>query len=315
MSKPSIHGLLNHPRLLLAALTLFTPALLAEPPKPAHQAEPISAQSLTYKTVNGRSLKLLVEKPPTWKAADQRPAIVFFFGGGWVGGTAEQFRKQSEYFASRGLVGLRVEYRTLPKGDAGPPTICCADAKSAMRYVRAHAADLGIDPQRIAASGGSAGGHLAAFTSMVAGGDAPNEDPSISPRADALILFNPVFDNGPDAGGWGNQRVGDRVPQFSPAHNISADDPPTIVFLGRTDRLIPVTTVERFQAKMKSAGVRCDAFFYDQQGHGFFNKEPFLSKTLIAADTFLTSLGWLTGPPTRTAPEVTETPPSPASPK
>ncbi len=114
-------------------------------------------------------LKLLIEKPEAWQATDQRSAIVFFFGGGWVGGTPEQFRKQSQYFASRGLVGIRVEYRTMPKDGKGPPTVCCADAKSAMRYVRSHAAELGIDPQRIAASGGSAGGHLAAFTSMVAG--------------------------------------------------------------------------------------------------------------------------------------------------
>ena len=105
-----------------------------------------AAETLTYKRVAGRELKLFVDKPAGWQSADKRPAILFFFGGGWVGGTPEQFRRQSEYLATRGMVGIRVEYRTIPKGDPGPPTICCADAKSAMRYVRTHAAELGLIP-------------------------------------------------------------------------------------------------------------------------------------------------------------------------
>ena len=142
----------------------------------------IAAETLVYKTADGRELRLHLEKPSDWKATDQRPAIVFFFGGGWVGGTPEQFRAQSEFFATRGMVGIRVEYRTLPKGDKGPPLVCCADAKSAIRYVRGRAAELGVDPARIAAAGGSAGGHLAAFTAMVDGLDDPADDMKISHR-------------------------------------------------------------------------------------------------------------------------------------
>jgi dienelactone hydrolase len=152
--------------------------------------------------------------------------------------------------------------------------------------VRSHASELGIDPKRIGAGGGSAGGHLAAFVGLVEGQDDPQDDLKLSAKADALVLFNPVFDNGPD-GGWGQARVGDRVQEFSPAHNISADDPPAIVFLGTRDNLIPVATVERFQAKMKAAGVRCEAVFYDGQPHGFFNDAPWKSRTLIEADKFL----------------------------
>lgn len=262
-------------------------------------------ETQVYKKVGERELKVLIEKPKDWNAKDQRPAVVFFFGGGWVGGTPEQFRGQSEYLASRGLVCFRVEYRTISKDDPGPPVVCVQDAKSAMRWVRAHASELGVDPQKIAAAGGSAGGHLAAFVGMVKGGDDPKDYAMISPVANALILFNPVFDNGPE-GGWGNARVGDRVKEFSPAHNISGAAPPTIIFLGRKDNLIPVATVERFQAKMKAAGVRCDAHFYDEQGHGFFNKPPFKTQTLIEADKFLESLGWLKGPPTLKEPDPNE---------
>lgn len=253
-----------------------------------------------YKQVDGRGLKLLIEKPPGWKAGDRRPAIVFFFGGGWVGGTPEQFRPQSQYFASRGMVGVRVEYRVIPKGSKSLPTMCAADAKSAMRWVRAHAEELGVDPQRITAAGGSAGGHLAAFTSMVPGLDDPNDDLKVSPKGNALVLFNPVFNNGP--GQWGHGVVGERYKEFSPAHNITSNAPPTVVFLGTKDPLIPVQTVKDFQAQMKLAGVRCEAFFYEDQVHGFFNRDPWRTRTLIEADKFLHSLGWLEGKPTLTEP-------------
>lgn len=256
----------------------------------------LSAETFTYKSVEGRDLKLSVEKPADWKPTDRRPAIVFFFGGGWVGGSPEQFRKQSEYLATRGMVGLRVEYRTVPREQPGPPTVCCNDAKSAMRYVRANSMKLGIDPERIAAAGGSAGGHLAAFTALCDGLDDPQDDRAVSPRPNALVLFNPVFNNGP--GQWGHPRVGDRYKEFSPAHNITKDAPPTIVFLGDADRLIPVQVLTDFQAEMKKAGVRCDAVVYPGAAHGFFNRDPHFSRTLVEADKFLTSLGWLTGEPT-----------------
>ncbi len=255
-----------------------------------------------YKKVAGRELKLTIMNPPDWKASDQRPAMVFFHGGGWTGGRPTQFTPHSEYLATRGLVCVQVQYRLIEKDDKGPPVNCVADAKSAMRWVRGHAQELGIDPDRIGAGGGSAGGHLAAFVGMVEGLDDPADDLKVSPKANALALFNPVFDNGPDQG-WGTARVGDRFKEFSPAHNISADDPPAIIFLGTQDKLIPVAVVERFKAGMTKAGVRCEAVFYEGQGHGFFNpgkggKDQFYLETLLATDKFLTSLGWLKGAPT-----------------
>lgn len=264
-----------------------------------HAAEPIAH---IYKKVADRELKLTIVNPPGWKAADQRPAMVFFHGGGWTGGAPTQFTQHSEYLATRGMVCIQIEYRLIKKGDSGPPIECIADAKSAMRWVRSHAAELGIDPNRIGAGGGSAGGHLAAFVGMVEGLDDPQDDLKVSPKANALALFNPVFDNGPDQG-WGHARVGGRFKEFSPAHNITSDDPPAIIFLGTQDKLIPVAVVERFKANMEKAGVRCEAKFYEGQGHGFFNPGKggtmdFYYDTLLETDKFLTSLGWLKGEPT-----------------
>jgi len=102
-------------------------------------------ETLCYKKAEERELSLLINKPADWRVADKRPAIVFFFGGGWVGGNATQFQKQSEYLATRGMVGVRVRYRIIPQGDEGLPSVCRADAKSTMRYVRAHASEIKAD--------------------------------------------------------------------------------------------------------------------------------------------------------------------------
>lgn len=257
-----------------------------------------AAETLIYKATDNRELKIFIEKPSDWKPSDRRPAIVFYFGGGWLGGSPDQFLKQSQHFASRGMMGIRVEYRTLPKGDKGPPLICCADAKSALRYIRSHATKLGIDPGRIAAAGGSAGGHLAAFTALLPGLDDPKDDLTISRRPDALVLFNPVLNNGP--GQWGHERVGKRYMEFSPAHNVSKGAPPTIVFLGDADKLIPVRVLEEFRTNMIKVGARCDIHVYPGAGHGFFNRNTaqsaWFDETLREADKFLVSLDWIQGP-------------------
>lgn len=279
-------------RLTFAFAMLLGTAALADD-KPA---------SRIYKTVGGEGLKLTIANPPGWKAEDKRPAMVFFHGGGWVGGLPKQFDEHSKYLTTRGLICIQVKYRLLKGKPADmPPIVCVQDAKSAMRWVRSHAAELGIDPQRIGAGGGSAGGHLAAFVGMVEGLDDPQDDLSVSPKANALALFNPVFDNGPE-NGWGTARVGDRYKEFSPAHNITSDDPPAVIFLGTQDKLIPVSVAERFKANMEKADVRCDLHLYEGQPHGFFNAgkgDPkYFHATLLETDKFLTSLGWLNGGPT-----------------
>ena len=249
----------------------------------------------TYKKVGDRELKLYVYQPDGKKPETPLPAIVFFHGGGWVSGAPTQFLHHCEYLAKRGLVAIEADYRHLDKTTKEPPLICVQDAKSAMRWVRSHAAELGIDPDRIASGGGSAGGHLAAFVGMVEGLDDPQDDTKVSAKSNAMVLFNPVFDNGP--GGWGTERVGNRYTEFSPAHNISKDDPPAIVFLGSKDNLIPVKTLEAFKANMEKVGVRCETRIYEGQGHGFFNygksENKFYDATVKEMDAFLTSLGWL----------------------
>jgi acetyl esterase len=247
-----------------------------------------------YKRVGERELKLYVVSPS--KGAGPFPAIVFYHGGGWVGGRPTQFDQQAARLAARGMVAVQVEYRFVTKGGTEPPVVCIQDAKSAMRWVRSHAAGLKIDARRIAAGGGSAGGHLAAFVGTTGGLDDPADDMKVDPRPNALVLFNPVFDNGPD--GWGHQRVGERYREFSPFHNVSAKMPPSIVFVGSEDKLLPAKTVEAFCAAARAAKVRCEFRVYQGQPHGFFNyraggDNKYYEETQGEAERFLTSLGWL----------------------
>ncbi|MBN1343256.1 MAG: alpha/beta hydrolase [Phycisphaerae bacterium] len=275
----------------------------ALPASSAAAAKTQPDDKILYKTVGQTKLYLHVFRPEGAKPADNRPCIVFFFGGGWKGGSPSQFYEHARYLASRGMVACAAEYRVQSKHKATPYE-CVQDAKSAIRWVRSHARQLGVDPNRIAAGGGSAGGHVAAATGTLRGFDEPGEDTGVSARPNALVLFNPVFDNGPN--GYGHDRVKGRWREFSPMHNIDEHTPPTIVFLGMKDKLIPIATAEKYEDLMTDAGVRCDLHLYENQPHGFFNyrggSNPFYYQTVIEADKFLTSLGYLKGTPTLRAP-------------
>jgi acetyl esterase/lipase len=191
------------------------------------------------------------------------------------------------------MVAMSAEYRVKSRNQTTPKE-CVEDGKSAIRWVRAHATELGIDPNRIAAGGASAGGHVAAAAGTVDSFDATSEDLSVSSRPDALVLFNPVFDNGP--GGFGHSRVKAYWQDISPLHNISSSAPPTIVFLGTEDEYIGAEVAVRYKELMDQSGVRCDLHLYPEQAHGFFNpdrKNGYFEKTLETMDDFLTSLDFL----------------------
>ena len=251
-----------------------------------------SQEEILYKRVDTTQLFLEVHYPPNMESSRSYPAMVFFFGGGWVGGNRSQFLHQAQYFAKRGVVCFLADYRT-SKVNGTTPFESVKDAKSAIRFIRKNATKYNIDGTRLIASGGSAGGHLAAATALVEGYNDPADDMSIDCIPNALVLFNPVVDNGP--GGYGYERIGEAYKDFSPLHNIKKDAPSTILFLGTKDHLIPVVTAEYYKMVMEKVESRCDLKLYDGKGHGFFNYKDFESykSTVAAADQFLVSLGYL----------------------
>jgi len=272
----------------LIALAAVSPCLSQVP---ANDFKP--DKTIVYKKPGGKDLSLHVFLPKDWKAEDKRPAAVFFFGGGWVGGSPRQFYPQCHLLAGKGMVAISAEYRT--KGShKTDPRACVEDGKSAVRWITTHAGELGVDVDRFAIGGGSAGGHVAAAVHFCKGFDAEGEDKNASTTGDALLLYNPVLDNGP--GEYGHDRVKEYWKDISPAHNVSAAAkpiPPVLYMLGTKDNLISVETAERFQKTIRDAGGRCELKLHKDAPHGFFNRPPHLEKTNEELVEFLESLGWI----------------------
>jgi acetyl esterase/lipase len=258
-------------------------------------------KTFTYAKTKQADLKIVVHFPPDWKETDKRPGIVFFFGGGWENGTINAFLPQAEYLASRGMVTARADYRVKSRHGVTPKE-CVDDARSAIRWLRENSAKLGVDPNRIVASGGSAGGHIAACTTLMPA-DVKEEDSKTSCRANALLLFNPVLRFGPQMLKKvdNDEAIGKAI---SPVLYLTKDSPPTLLFYGTEDWLIKQG--EEFVQRSKELRHRAEMFTAEKQGHGFFNKSPWREKTLQRADEFLAALGYLKGKPTIKIPETKE---------
>ena len=286
-------------RAILGQVVGVVVAALALPPWATQGAQPKTktpafifegADKLLYKRTATAQLHLHLFRPEGHQNSDHRAAIVFFFGGGWVNGTPQQFVPHCRYLASRGMVAITAEYRVKSRHGTSP-FACVEDGKSVVRWLRNGSGNLGI-----AAGGGSAGGHIAAAAGNIHGLEDPREPVDVSSKPNALVLFNPVFDNSPD--GYGHSRVKARWREISPLHNIRPGAPPTIVFFGTRDRLVPVPTAQKYRRLMEQAGSRCDLHLYENQTHGFFNqgrKGGKYEATLVEMDKFLVSLGWLAG--------------------
>ena len=242
-----------------------------------------------YKKIDNVELKILVYAPADAKETDKRPAIVFFFGGGWAQGDVRQFAVQAEALAARGMVAACADYRVKSRHQVEPDK-CVEDAKSAVRWMRKSAATLGIDPERIVAAGGSAGGHIAACTATVDGFE--TEDEGISSKPNALVLFNPVLHEEPLASRMKDRDVAKKI---TPNNGLKKGLPPALILFGTEDRLIEGAEV--YVDRAKEFGYRAELYTAPGQAHGFFNRSPWKERTLARTDEFLVSLGYLQGKP------------------
>ncbi len=294
--------------LCLAGLQIQATAQQSWPPQ-------IEGERHVYKQVGETQLNLWVLRGE----AASSPAIVFFFGGGWSAGTPEQFLPQARYLAARGMTAVVADYRVAARQQVRAVS-CVEDAKSAVRWLRSHAAELGIDPQRICAAGGSAGGHIACCTALIEGLDAAGEDVAISSVPNALALFNPAVMLAPLPGAELSEsetqklqslasRTGVDPVLISPIHHVRPGMPPTVIFHGNADSTVSIATVAEFEKRMVDAGNRCELKRFAEAPHGFFNlregrgrngerQREWHLRTLRQLDVFLTSLGWLAGEPT-----------------
>lgn len=262
-------------------------------------------QSFVYKQVGDRKLVVHVHYPPDWKQGDKRPGMIFFFGGGWSSGKVSQFREQAEYFALRGIVTAIADYRVKSR-DGVTPDACVADARSAIRWMRGKAGELGMDPDKLITSGGSAGGHLAACAIIKESVESETDDLSVPTMPCAMVLFNPVLDFEQESllSRLNNDQTLSR--RISPLFHLNKDTPPALIVFGTKDRL--KAHGDAYWTRAKKLGIRAEAHLADGQGHGFFNRSPWRERTLLAADRFLASLGLLPGKPLKTLVDAVQAP-------
>lgn len=290
------------PGFLLAAIVVLCAALLlphgygtvapAPPPKLP------GATAYLYKNTPSRSLYLYALKPPA-SYAGSHPAIVFFFGGGWTGGSTDQFDAQARHFASRGFVSLLADYR-IKERDQSTPFDSVRDARSAMRWIRSHAAELHISPRKIVAAGASAGGHLAGATAILKDVNETSDNLNVSPIPNALVLFNPVLDTTKSGYQQGAKTIGSRASELSLTDHIEPGLPPMLILHGTEDNIVPFRNAVDFTRRVKDAGGNCELVPFDGAGHGFFNSPDFdktastslYAATLVRVDGFLRKNGF-----------------------
>jgi acetyl esterase len=255
-------------------------------------------KTMVFKTIGSTELKIFIYQPTGMKEGEKRPAIVFFFGGGFAGGNVAQFVPQCKLLAGKGMVSMVADYRVKSRNDV-TPIECVADAKSAIRWIRIHAGELNIDRNRIVASGGSSGGCISACAALIKDFDEKNEDLSVSSVPNALVLFNPplnLVESIKDPKVLFKDKS-ERVKEISPVHHISAGEPPTIIFHGTVDSSVPFRQAVIFTDEMKKYGNRCELVPFEGRDHGFFNynngKNPDYLATMDATIKFLFSLGYI----------------------
>jgi len=260
----------------------------------------ITKTEVIYKTIGDVKLKMHIFDINDRDKTKPAPAVVFFFGGGWVGGNPEQFFPFCRHLAKKGIVAASAEYRIKSRHNTSPFE-CVADGKTAVRWIRQNAKSMAIDPNKIIAGGGSAGGHVAACTGAVSGFDDKNDDPNISSVPNLMILFNPVIDTSEK--GYGHNKLGDRWKEISPLHHVKSGICPTIIFHGTADKTVPIQNQRDFTKLMTEAGNQCQLVEFQDKKHGFFNAPKGVAgkkgniesytKTLAEMDNFLCRQGYI----------------------
>lgn len=206
----------------------------------------------------GRSLWV----QPRADVVERRPGVVFIHGGGWAGGTPSWHFRHVHELAAKGYVAATIQYRLT--GEAAWPAQI-DDVRAALGWLKAHADELGLDADRIAVSGGSAGGHLAAMAALT--GDAP---------AQAAVLWYPATDLRSiirTAPGLAEALVpnadDDALLSASPLGNVHAGAPPILTFAADLDALTTVADIEAFHHALDAHGVPNELVVFKDRDHGF----------------------------------------------
>jgi acetyl esterase/lipase len=235
---------------------------------------------------------------PRTRSHAPRPGIVWVHGGGWTGKArgGKVLWRQAAHLASLGYPGVNITYRLAP-AHTFPAQL--EDVWTGLRWLHSHAAELGVDPERIGAVGESAGGHLAMLlgTSASASSGAP-------PRVQAVVAYYGVFDlpglwtepgkaarNALLGGDLDRAAEGsllwDRARTGSPLHTADAQTPPVLLLHGTADAIVPFDQSVRFQKRLRELGVWADLVPGVDGAHGHIRRPPFYGPALEQTTAFL----------------------------
>ncbi|WP_298351089.1 alpha/beta hydrolase [Runella sp.] len=245
-------------------------------------------RKILYKTVDEKELYLHFFEPEGYKNTDKRSCFIAIHGGAWTGGEPSRFYSIINEFVKKGMVGISIQYRLIKKGESTVVFYCVKNGRTGLRYIRQHADELGINPQKIIVSGGSAGSHIAAGTALF---NESNDNLSISPVPNALVLYYPVIDTSPE--GYGNKVIGEHWQKISPLHQVRAGLPPTIIFHGTGDTVTPYQGAKAFCDTMLNTGNRCELYSNEGRIHGYMMFEKkFYQEAMMKTSVFLKSLNF-----------------------
>lgn len=247
----------------LVCVILMVGCSRAAPESAQTSSAPAPPSEHIYRTVDGLPLRAFVFKPARPRQSARTPAILLYHGGGWVAGAPDWTFASARRYAALGLVAISVEYRL--SRDGVSPIEALEDVCSSFHWARAQAQALALDPRRIAASGVSAGGHLAAAAATIGCGNTDGAYGTGGP--DALVLWSPALDVSGD--GHFRRLLGDRatVEALNPVEHVRARMPPVVVVHGERDNLTPLSGVRRFCDRVNAGGGRCVVHEYPGVGH------------------------------------------------
>ena len=247
-------------------------------------------EEFTYKETPEGELRMYVATPAGRAATDRLPALIFFSGGGWAGTNVFSCAKVAEHFAHLGVVVGLADYR-VRKHHGVTPDQCAEDARSAVRWVRAHGKDLGVDPGRVLVGGGSAGGHIAACTAIPDAPDSPTDDLRVSCIPDGLLLYYPVASlvDGRRANGFKRLLGPDLALKLSPARHATRAWPTTVLFTGTAD--IELANGILLHDRARAAGATFELYVIEGGGHGVIPTGPREHRWLQPAGDFFMRVG------------------------
>jgi acetyl esterase/lipase len=237
----------------------------------AQSAAPRITPDVIYGHKDGLAMTFDVYTPPNPNGA----GVLFMVSGGWVSTWAapEGALRRFEPLLTKGFTVFSVRHGSSPRYKVPD---AAADVERAVRFIRLNATKFGVDPGRLGAYGGSAGGHLSLMLGLDPDrGDAQARDEILRAASGlaAVVAFFPPVDlrqwTGPSRDFPALDFPAELAASVSPILFVSTDDPPTLLIHGDADKLVPISHSQRIHAALKEAGVTTDFVTIPGGTHGF----------------------------------------------